>query len=188
VDVAGQTIAATTRRSPPCVAWAVPDQAGSEDAPETTAEAPEKLVPLILDNIESLDYAAPASRVPRSGNLPGVLSRVTLLEHQRDGLRWLQDHWVTGSRGPCSPTTWAWQDAAGAGLPGWLREQIATTGARRPILVVAPTAFSGTGKTSHNASRRAAHGPIVRAYGPELSALARTRASERIDRLSGAAG
>ena len=190
VDVAGQTIAASDatlaalRRL-----GGSPTRGGDEDAPETGAAAPEKLVPLILDNIESLDYAAPAQPRPgEAGNLPGVLSRVTLLEHQRDGLRWLQDHWVTGSRGALLA------DDMGLGKTlqalaflAWLREQIATTGARRPILVVAPTGLLRNWEdeaTTHLDEPRM--GPIVRAYGPELSALARTRASERIDRLSGA--
>ena len=109
--------------------------------PEPGSSSPE-LVPIIIDNIESLEYQSAGSR-PRgtAGGQPAVLRVTSLYEHQRHGLEWLQEHWAAGSPGALLADDMGLGKTLQAlGFLAWVRE-LMESGAypQRPFLVVAPT-------------------------------------------------
>lgn len=165
-------------------------EGGSEDGDErTTADdsgaGPEeetgpgaKLSLLVIDNLDQLGF-----RMERRGNRASVERLPTRLEtrllpHQEAGLRWLQEHWVSGSPGALLA------DDMGLGKTfealafcGWLEEEMeAGRWPRRPILVVAPTGLLLNWQAEHD-ERMAGDGLGTRgdAYGVGLRRLRSAR-------------
>lgn len=140
------------------------------------------LVPLILDNLDTLDYSPGARRsVSHGGGLPAAL-RSRLFPHQVSGLKWLQAHWSSGSPGALLA------DDMGLGktiqtlaFMAWVQEQAdAGSAVRKPQLVVAPTGLLRNWEAEaeiHLASPGL--GRLVRAYGPELARLGERTTLER---------
>lgn len=106
------------------------------------ARAVARKVLIIKDNFEELAYkCAEALRPGEVGRLPrGLKPGVSLLEHQRDGIKWLQAAWACGRRGALLA------DDMGLGktlqalaFMAWVHELMAANLAEeRPMLVVAP--------------------------------------------------
>lgn len=145
-------------------------EAASEGKPGGKAE-----VPILHDNIEDLGFTAKARPIRGApGGLPGVLKTVELYPHQREGLRWLQEHWASGSSGALLA------DDMGLGKTlqtlaflAWVQEQMeAGKHPRKPILIVAPT---GLLKNWEDEAGIHLAGPglgeLFRAYGASLSTL-----------------
>jgi len=71
---------------------------GKTDGPEEPKKS-KSIVVLIKGNLEELEIQIEgAARHGIVGEIPGGLAK-DLLPHQIDGLKWLQCHWVTGSKG-----------------------------------------------------------------------------------------
>lgn len=161
------------------------DEEGDDDAkPQSSGPS---LVPIILDNIEALEYQ-PTGRRPRgsAGGRPTRL-RTSLYEHQRQGLEWLQEHWAIGSPGALLA------DDMGLGKTlqalaflAWVQERM-ESGAypRRPFLVVAPTGLLKNWEAE--AKRHLAPpglGPPMRLYGPDLKDLVHRTHLEQVQKLN----
>ena len=111
-----------------------------EDAGEKKHSKP--LVPVLIDNVEEVGFEAKTREIRgEPGGLPEILKTTSLYPHQQEGLKWLQEHWATGSSGALLA------DDMGLGKTlqtlaflGWVQEQM-THGhhPRKPLLIVAPT-------------------------------------------------
>lgn len=186
----GQTIPATAETLEAFERVARPkghdEEGDGHTKPQSSGPA---LVPIILDNIELLEYQ-PTSRRSRGaagGQSPRL--RTSLYEHQRQGLEWLQEHWATGSPGALLA------DDMGLGKTlqvlaflAWVQEQM-ESGAypRRPFLVVAPTGLLKNWEAE--AKRHLAPpglGPPMRLYGSDLNDLVHRTHLEQVQKLNAA--
>jgi len=88
-----ENIAAIERVAPPLSTSTEKDQTPTAD------ETPAALVPLILDNIEEIEFQQGHRQRPGApGGLPAVL-KSRFFKHQQLGYEWLQQHWCAGSPG-----------------------------------------------------------------------------------------
>jgi hypothetical protein len=133
---------------------------------------------IIEDNLDERDFNR-----TRVGSRPGTADppegiRTAAKPHQRVGIRWLQRHWIDGSRGVLLC------DDMGLGKTfqalafcRWLRDLIETGKIqRRPILIVAPVGLLRNWEAEieeHLLSPGL--GSLVRAYGEHLRGLRRGR-------------
>lgn len=110
-------------------------------------------------------------------SLPGIL-KTTPKRHQEDGLRWLQAHWIGGSRGAMLC------DDMGLGKTyqalafcAWLGELMDRREIpRRPILLVAPVGLLRTWENEQDIHLLAPGlGNLLRAYGENLKQIKRGR-------------
>jgi SNF2 family DNA or RNA helicase len=152
------------------------------------ASTPKDRIALIIkDNIEVVEF----KRTPRTSGvqkmtLPsGLVS--TLFQYQRDGVNWLQEHWVQGSPGALLA------DDMGLGKTlqalaflVWIREMSGAEGRRsKPSLVVAPTGLLKNWIDEHNIHLKPPGlGRRIEAFGPGLASL-RNRDASRGDELKG---
>ena len=139
------------------------------------ADESEQLVPILIDNIEEIGFAVTSRKIRGDpGGLPQVLQTTSLYPHQREGLRWLQEHWAKGSSGALLA------DDMGLGKTlqtlaflALVQEQMEVGNhPQKPVMIVAPTGLlrnwedeaslhlSGTGL-----------GKLFRAYGKEMRDL-----------------
>lgn len=141
----------------------------------------QKLVLRIIDNLEELGFRmeprgsrGSAERMPE-----GLASR--LLPHQEEGLRWLQQHWIQGSRGALLA------DDMGLGKTlqalaflAWVREEMAAgVWPQRPVLVVAPTGLLRNWRDEHDRHLEGAGlGVLLEAFGAGLQRLRPARGTE----------
>lgn len=135
----------------------------------------EKVALLILDNLETLEFS-PDIR-PGKGTLgsPPLCLVSQLLPHQVEGYRWLQDLWISGSRGGVLA------DDMGLGKTiqtlaflAWVQEQIPVSDARNkgPILVVGPTGLLRNWKAEHDKHLKSPGlGQLLEAHGGDLRSL-----------------
>ncbi|RME57831.1 DEAD/DEAH box helicase [Candidatus Parcubacteria bacterium] len=147
---------------------------GGSDGEELGPKSASDLVPIILDNIEDLEFKADAQkRRGEPGGIPAFLCS-TLFEHQRRGLEWLQEHWSSGSSGALLA------DDMGLGKTlqalaflAWVKEIMDSGGyPKRPLLIVAPTGLLKNWQ--EEAERHLAapgFGPPLRLFGAGLKAL-----------------
>ncbi len=151
------------------------ETATRSNAESRTEVGVDKAVPILIDNIEELGYQ-PDPRPIRGapGGLPAVLETVSLYNHQREGLRWLQEHWASGSSGALLA------DDMGLGKTlqtlaffAWVQEQMEAGHCRRmPLLIVAPTGLLKNWEDEskmHLGGLRL--GKLYKAFGHELSEL-----------------
>lgn len=142
---------------------------GNPQGAETAAE-----VLIIETNFDGADFDH--SRVgTRGGHIGWPTSVLTKAKpHQETGVRWLQAHWIYGSKGAMLC------DDMGLGksyqalvFARWLREEMASGRIeRRPILIVAPVGLLANWEReaqSHLAGDGL--GDLLRAYGPHIRAL-----------------
>ena len=146
-----------------------PDNKPGEDKPTTQ-------VLVIETNFEGTGFIS-THVDPRAGvaKLPDCL-RSEPKPHQREGIAWLQQHWLSGSKGALLA------DDMGLGktyqslaFMGWLRE-IMDQGLypRKPIMIVAPVGLLKNWEEEHGMHLMAPGvGSVVRAYGSELQRLKR---------------
>lgn len=162
----------------------------AKDGDERTEPQIQRLVPLIIDNLEELGYAVePRSLRGQAGGIPGVLRSAKLYRHQEQGIRWLQDHWSSGSKGALlADDMGLGKTLQTLGFLAWVQEQMAAGGYRRkPLLIVAPT---GLLRNWEDEARmhlaEPGLGGIFRAYGRDLGPLAASTHREQIRTLSDA--
>jgi len=150
-------------------AAAAPPKDDQEPSPPSS-----KLALLVIDNLDQLGFRME----PRGGRasterIPECLA-TTLLPHQQEGLRWLQQHWVNGSPGALLA------DDMGLGKTlqvlaflAWQQEEmIAGRWSRRPLLVVAPTGLLRNWRDEHDRHLAGAGlGELLEAFGPGLRRL-----------------
>ncbi|MES1928847.1 DNA/RNA helicase [Salinisphaera dokdonensis CL-ES53] len=147
------------------------------------------LKPVIDDNLESLGFShRPHAARGKAGGLPAVLKTTRLYPHQKDGLRWLQDHWALGSNGALLA------DDMGLGKTlqtlaflAWVQEQNAHRRDAGPFLIIAPTGLLKNWEAeeiTHLA--RPGLGELLPAYGKGLKQLAGMTSKERRERMSSA--
>jgi superfamily II DNA or RNA helicase len=179
ITLAGQTVAATNENANALTALlrAIDrrDQGGGDAASDN------KPIPNVLIIENNLDEAS-FSRVrvaARPGKLGLPLSlRTTPKQHQEAGIKWLQHHWIEGSRGAllCDDMGLGKTYQALA-FSVWIKEMMdANLLERRPILLVAPV-----GLLRNWEAEIADHlfdpglGNLLRAYGDHLKVIKRGR-------------
>jgi len=158
---------------------------GSEES-----ESDPELVPIVIDNLDELGYAAKQPRRSgQPGGIPAALATRHLYPHQSEGVRWLQTAWIEGMPGVLLA------DDMGLGKTlqtltflAWLQERFdAGEHPSRPFLIVAPT-----GLLRNWESEARTHlvepglGTLLRAYGKELSNLEQEGLHRRTQRLQDA--
>lgn len=155
--------------------------AGTEEESEgDQEEKPEEIsqnkILIIRDNFEGHDFDPKQDQRPgreRMG-IPGYLkSQVSLLQHQEEGLSWLQNLWVAGSNGALLA------DDMGLGKTlqvlcfiSWYKELTTREEdlAYKPILVVAPVALLENWKEEYRSFiDQAAFGEFLELYGRSIS-------------------
>jgi hypothetical protein len=139
----------------------------------------ERVALLILDNLDVLEFSQDVR--PGKGMLGTTPSSLMskFLPHQVEGYRWLQELWISGSRGGLLA------DDMGLGKTiqalaflAWVQEQTPGTDDKRPILVVGPTGLLRNWKAEHDKHLQS----------PGLGQLLEAHSSGiRMLRLSGAA-
>jgi len=147
-------------------------------------EQPERtspLVPIIKDNLDEVGFEAVQRVRPGTpGGLPRVL-KSDLYQHQRDGLDWLQQHWVAGSSGSLLA------DDMGLGKTvqtlaflSWVDEQTQDAGTSKPHLIVAPTGLLKNWEAEAELHlAEPGLGDLFRAYGADLRQLREKSGHER---------
>lgn len=129
---------------------------------------------IIETNFEETGYLrSTVGRRSGSRRLPDCL-RNAPKPHQEDGISWLQQHWLSGSKGALLA------DDMGLGktyqslaFMGWLRELMQEgLYPKKPIMIVAPVGLLKNWEEEHNLHLLApGAGALVRAYGPDLRKL-----------------
>ncbi|AKU92630.1 DEAD/DEAH box helicase [Vulgatibacter incomptus] len=149
-----------------------------EALPTVDEEKPAKLALLVKDNLEEVEYrptvrrmAAP--KVRRPGNLA-----TSLLQHQVEGLEWLQDHWIAGHPGALlADDMGLGKTLTALSFLAWLRErQDEGVVGRKPLLVVAPTGLLRNWRDEHDRHLlRPGLGILCEGFGAGLSGLRTTK-------------
>lgn len=150
-----------------------PPSAGDLGGP---TEAAESLVLVIETNFENEDFnRTKVGKRPGQPGLPYSLSTKPK-EHQETGIRWLQEHWLSGSTG-CLLA-----DDMGLGKTyqalaflAWIKEQMNDGRVpSKPLLVVAPVGLlANWEKEQEMHLRHEGIGAPLKAYGPYLNFLKR---------------
>jgi hypothetical protein len=146
------------------------------DGPAAGADptAPEVLIIETNFDGEDFDHARVERRPGQAGWPTGVLTRPK--PHQETGVRWLQAHWVQGSKGAMLC------DDMGLGksyqalvFARWIREEMLSGRIeRRPILMVAPVGLLANWEREAEAHLAGdGLGDVLRAYGPDMRTLKR---------------
>ncbi len=157
-----------------------PDAKNADDE-DDQVEKPSRQVLLIHDNLDGIDYQV-SKRAHRATALdtPALL-KTPLKQHQREGLRWLQSHWIQGSPGALLA------DDMGLGKTllvlaflAWMKEEIAAgMTPKKPILVVAPVGLLKNWEAEHNLHMlQPGIGEMIPVYGQRLKQLKRSNVSE----------
>lgn len=147
-----------------------------DDSPKSESQ-PKSVTALIIGtNFESQDYKTIRSN-RRAGEfgLPSAIKSQPK-EHQQFGLKWLQAHWKTGSKGALLA------DDMGLGktyqalaFMSWLRELMSSGEyPERPILIVAPVGLLKNWEEEHGIHLLGEGlGEVVRLYGKHLNQIKR---------------
>lgn len=162
-----------------------PDKPPKE--PGTTDDEDEELVPIVIDNLEELGYAAKRPRrAGQPGGIPASLATRQLYPHQEAGLSWLQTAWVEGMPGVLLA------DDMGLGKTlqtlaflAWIQEQMESgEHPRKPFLLVAPTGLLRNWEAEEETHLVSPGlGNLIRAYGKELAELEADGLHRRTQRL-----
>lgn len=133
---------------------------------------------LIRGNLDQLDYRAHRRNVRGElGSLPAYINTLPYA-HQLRGIRWLQEHWVSGSSGALLADDMGLGKTLDAlAFMTWVKEQMDDNKhPRRPMIVVAPTGLLKNWVDEHDKHLEPPGlGKVVRAYGTELRALRHPR-------------
>ena len=156
--------------------------ARSKPEQEKPAESESSLKVLVIEtNFHDTGYSKVKVN-PRAGTrtFPAAV-KTTPKKHQEDGLRWLQNHWIEGSKGAMLC------DDMGLGKTyqalafcAWLSDLKASGDIpKRPILLVAPVGLLRTWEGEMDTHlMQPGLGHLVRAYGEHLRSLKRGRHSD----------
>ena len=131
---------------------------------------------IIRENLEDLDYTAPiAARPGTPGEAPvGMQAGFSLLDHQKDGIKWLQQSWILGHKGVVLADDMGLGKTLQAMLfMTWIRGMMKARALDpRPMLVVAPVVLLENWKEE---IARFIHddvfGEIISLHGKELSQM-----------------
>jgi len=145
------------------------------------------LAPILIDNIEDVGYqASPRQRAGVAGGIPAGLKTTSLYKHQKEGLRWLQEHWVSGGPGALLA------DDMGLGKTlqtlaflAWHREHVAAShGSKKPYLIVAPTGLLKNWEDEADIHLMPGTlGNLLKAYGKDLRDLSSHGSAQRFKRF-----
>ena len=148
------------------------------EPPTGAVEAPESKVLVIETNFDNATYSqVKVNARPGVPGLPGIVKTLPK-RHQEDGIRWLQAHWTSGSRGAMLC------DDMGLGKTyqalafcAWLGELMDRREIpRRPILLIAPVGLLRTWENEQDAHLMSPGlGNLLRAYGENLKQIKRGR-------------
>jgi len=148
-----------------------------EPPPEDLAPVESKVL-VIETNFDDATYSQVKVNVrPGVPGLPGIV-KTSPKRHQEDGIRWLQAHWTSGSRGALLC------DDMGLGKTyqalafcAWLGELMDRKEIpRRPILLVAPVGLLRTWENEQDTHLMSPGlGNLLRAYGENLKQIKRGR-------------
>ena len=134
----------------------------------------EKIVPIIIDNIEEAIFKATPRRVISvSDELPTIL-KSTLFKHQLDGVRWLQNHWASGSTGSLLADDMGLGKTVQAlAFLAWVQQQMDSgVYPKRPFLIVAPAGLLKNWEDEAEIHLEGyGLGEIFRAYGSDMRRL-----------------
>ncbi len=180
VDLDGRPIPATEETERALETLIANTSGAAREVRQTSPPGP-KLVLKIIDNLEELGFrmAPRGSRGSAERKPEGLRSQ--LLPHQEHGLRWLQQHWIEGSRGALLA------DDMGLGKTlqalaflAWVREQMASgVWPQRPVLVVAPTGLLRNWRDEHEHHlEEGTLGALLEAFGPGLKRLRPARGTD----------
>jgi hypothetical protein len=167
-----------------------PDTPDTPDTPEPRDPTIERLVPLIIDNLDEVGYSvAPRTSRGLAGGIPAVLRSAKLFRHQEQGLRWLQAHWAEGSKGALlADDMGLGKTLQTLGFLAWVQEQMeAGDCQRKPVLIVAPTGLLKNWEDEANMHLAPPGlGGLFRAYGNDMKSLASKTHREQIRTLTDA--
>ena len=149
--------------------------------PSTEKNNTDRNVLLIQDNLDNVDYQV-SQRPHRSisQEIPALL-KTSLKDHQVEGLRWMQSHWMEGSPGALLA------DDMGLGKTlevlafiAWIREEMAAgMTPRKPVLIVAPVGLLRNWEAEHDTHiLPPGLGEILPAYGAGLRNLKKLHLGE----------
>lgn len=147
-------------------------------------------VPVLFDNIESLEFEATVDQ-PRRGefNFPQALKTTSLYEHQKVGLEWLVEHWRAGNPGSLLA------DDMGLGKTlqtlaylAWIQEtKREYSETPKPHLIVAPTGLLKNWMDEAKVHLHAVGlGDLLEVFGLGSAALKALSPMERKQKLNGA--
>jgi len=149
----------------------------AEPSPEDLVTGDSKVL-VIETNFDDATYSqVKVNARPGLPGLPGIV-KTSPKRHQEDGLRWLQAHWTSGSRGAMLC------DDMGLGKTyqalafcAWLGELMDKKEIpRRPILLIAPVGLLRTWENEQDTHLMSPGlGNILRAYGENLKQIKRGR-------------
>jgi len=145
---------------------------GDNKESEHTLRVPPNIL-IIRDNFDVSDHRANSS--VRSGHkgLPKCLLKDTnLFKHQKEGILWLQNLWVQGSKGAILA------DDMGLGktlqalvFMGWVYELLSKEKTNKPMLIVAPVALLNNWRTEYEEFLEPIFGEFVELHGKKLREL-----------------
>lgn len=156
---------------------ALPKPRISTEADPVVERAPAQAL-LIKPNETDQDIEALIRRRP--GPLSPTLPKALLTspkEHQSEGIRWLQQHWLSGSPGVLlADDMGLGKTLQGLAFLAWLRESMRDGSMPRdPLLIVAPTGLLENWRAEHGRHLRPPGlGEPLLAYGKGLAALRRS--------------
>lgn len=140
-----------------------------------------KIALIIYQNLESENFKKRDEIYNgQIGTIPRVVNS-KLITHQLEGLKWLQEHWISGSRGALLA------DDMGLGktlqaltFMAWINEQMELGRHKKlPMLIVAPTGLLKNWNDEHNIHLyMPGLGDLVNAYGSDLKKLRKVEAGK----------
>lgn len=174
VDFGGASVPATNETVAALEALVERAASSKPKDPDEPDSRGAKLALLVIDNLDQLGFRMePRGSRASAERIPECLE-ATLLPHQEEGLRWLQQHWTAGSPGALLA------DDMGLGKTlqvlaflAWQQEEM-TAGRwpRRPVLVVAPTGLLRNWRDEHDRHLDGGGlGELIEAFGPGLRRL-----------------
>ncbi|MBF0627989.1 MAG: restriction endonuclease [Magnetococcales bacterium] len=174
VEIGGRTVPATaaTQAALEKLIGLVRPLPGNKTPADPSKEGKQFLV--VDENFETVTFAKrPKARAKFEYRLPNLLAS-TLLEHQEDGLAWLEECWCAGYPGVLlADDMGLGKTITALSFLAWLRKsQRAKRLERRPILIVAPVGLLKNWSAEHNRHLRGdGLGVCLKAYGTDTSKL-----------------
>lgn len=158
----------------------IKDSYGNEKA------SPEKVVAIVRDNLEGETYEEVNERGAVEIFIPSILKTKSLYDHQKEGVRWLQESWNNSKRGVLLA------DDMGLGKTlqtltflAWLKE-LKDSGVveKLPVLIVGPTGLLKNWQDEHNTHLSGnGLGTLTEGFGSNLSKMRKRGIKYAVDEL-----